>query len=141
MMDPAVCCGRKSALENEAALTGSISLKQFGEKLRGKHYLDSGEPITVTDQFWLGTSVNAENIVGSLSQQHPLLLEWDGHVYVVYGAAFDEYDYSSGGVTNVIKKLLLLDMRYSGRRRYVAFDRQTDDWSKVSGLLALSTSR
>jgi hypothetical protein len=141
VMEPAVCCGRNSALEDEAALNGPMSLKQLGEKLRGKHYLDSGEAITVVDRYWPGTSVNAEDIVGSLGQQRPLLMEWNEHLYVVYGAVFDEYDDSSGAVTNVIKKLLLLDMRYSGKRRYIAFDRQTDDWSKVTGLLALSVSR
>jgi hypothetical protein len=141
VMDPAVCCGRKSALADEAALTEPTTLKQLGEKLRGKHYLDSGEPITVVDQYWPGTTVNAENVVGCLREQHPLLMEWNEHFYVVYGAAFDEYDYSSGVVTDVIKKLLLLDMRHSGKRRYMAFDRQTDDWSKVSGLLKLSITR
>ncbi|HXY03168.1 MAG TPA: hypothetical protein VEI49_06285 [Terriglobales bacterium] len=138
VMDPAVCCGRKSALEDEAALTEPTSVKQLGEKLRGKHHLDSGEAATVVDQYWPGSSVSAENIVGCLSQQHPLLMEWNEHVYVVYGAVFDEYAYSSGAVMDVIKKLLLLDLRYSGKRRYVSFDRQADDWSKVTGLLALS---
>jgi len=141
VMDPAVCCGRRSALEDEAALTAPTSLKQLGEKLRGKHYLDSGEEITVIDQYWPGTSANAENIIGCLREHHPLLMEWDEHLYVLYGAMFDEYNYSSGAVTDVIKKLLLLDMRYSGKRRYIAFDRQADDWSKVTGLLALSITR
>jgi hypothetical protein len=140
VMDPAVCCGRKSALEDEAILAQQTSLKQLGEKLRGKHYLDSGETITLNDQYWAGTSVNAENIVGCLGQQRPLLMEWDEHLYVVYGAVFDEYDYS-GAVTDVIKKLLLLNMRYSGKRRYITFDRQTDDWGKVKGLLALAVTR
>jgi hypothetical protein len=141
VMDPDVCCGRKSALEDQAALAAGTSLKQLGEKLRGKHYLDSGETIVVTDNYWSGASVNAESIVASLVAQHPLLMDWDGHLYVVYGALFDEYAYSSGGVSDVIKKLLLVDSRYAGKRRYVSFDRQTDDWGKVTGLLALTITR
>jgi len=141
VMDPAVCCGKRSALEDEAALTEPTSLKELGQKLRGKHYLDSGETITVVDQYWSRTTLKAESLVGWLKEQHPLLMEWDEHLYVVYGAVFDEYNYSSGAVADVIKKLLLLDMRYSGKRRYTAFDRQTDDWSKVNSLLALSVTR
>jgi hypothetical protein len=141
VMDPAVCCGRKSALEDEPALSNGASLKEVGEKLRGKHYLDSGETIVVSDSYWPAASVNAESIVRSLAQQHPLLMDWDGHLYVIYGADFDEYSYSSGGFGDVIKKLLLVDARYSGKRRYVTFDRQTDDWGKVTGLLALTVTR
>ncbi len=140
-MDPAVCCGRNSALEDEAVLGGNTSLKELGEKLRGKHYLDSGQTITVTDQYWSGAAANAGWIIGSLAAQRPLLLDWDDHVYVIYGAVFDEYAYSSGGVTDVVKKLLLVDTRYSGKRRYVVFDRQSDDWNKVTGLLALNVTR
>jgi hypothetical protein len=140
-MDPAVCCGRKSALEDQAAVAEGTSLKELGEKLRGKHYLDSGGTILVADQYWSGASSNAGNIVSSLMAQHPLLMDWDGQVYVVYGAVFDEYRYSDGGISDVIKKLLLVDTRFSGKRRYVSFDRQTDDWSKVSGLLQLTITR
>jgi len=141
VMDPAVCCGRKSALEDQAALAEGSSLKELGEKLRGKHYLDSGETIFVADQYWSGAAANAGSIVASLAMQHPLLMDWDGHIYVVYGAVFDEYRYSDGVISDVIKKLLLVDTRFSGKRRYVAFDRQTDDWGKVTGLLQLTVTR
>jgi hypothetical protein len=117
------------------------SLKEAGEKLRGKHYLDSGETILVADQYWPGASVNPEGIIGSLIAQHPLLMDWDGHLYVLYGAVFDEYRYYDGRIDWVIKKLALVDTRFSDKRRYVSFDRQTDDWSKVSGLLALTITR
>lgn len=141
VMDPAVCCGRNSALEDEPALSNGAPLKEVGEKLRGKHYLDSGETIVVSDSYWSGASVNAESIVRSLVEQHPLLMDWEGHLYVIYGVEFDEYAYSNAGIGDVIKKLLLVDARYSGKRRYVTFDRQTDDWGKVTGILALTITR
>jgi hypothetical protein len=140
-MDPAVCCGRKSALEDQAELAAGTSLKQLGEKLRGRHYLDSGETIVVADRYWSGASVNAEEIINSLVTQRPLLMDWDGNIYVLYGAVFDEYRYSDGGISDVIKKLLLVDARFSGKRRYTSFNRATDDWGKVAGLLALTISR
>jgi hypothetical protein len=140
VMDPDVCCGRNSALEDQAASAGT-SLKELGEKLRGKHYLDGGLPFSVADQFWSGASVNAENIVSSLIEQHPLLMQWNDHVFVVYGAEFDEYKSSTGSSMHVIRKLLLVDTRFSDGRRCISFNRQTDDWSKVTGLLALTITR
>jgi hypothetical protein len=141
VMDRAVCCGRKSALEDQAAAIEGTSLKALGEKLRGKHYLDSGETIVVADHYWSGAAANPQDIVGSLMAQRPLIMDWDGHLYVVYGSLFDEYRYYSGNVTWVIKKLSLVDTRFSDKRRYVSFDRQTDDWGKVTGLLALTITR
>lgn len=138
LMDPGLCCGRKSALEDSVR---GASLKDLGESLRGKHYLDSGESIVVTDHYWPAANVHAEEIVNLLAGQQPLLMDWDGHVYLVYGAEFDEYAYSSGGRADIIRELLLVDSRYSGKRRYTSFDRQNDDWGKVTGLLALTISR
>jgi hypothetical protein len=40
----------------------------------------------------------------------------------------------------MIHKLLLLDTRYSGPRREVIFNRDTDDWGKVQGMLRLSVT-
>lgn len=141
VMDPEVCCGRNSALEDEAASVNTLSLKELGEKVRGKHYLNSGASILVADQYWPGASVNAEVIVGSLTAQRPLLMDWGGHLYVLYGAVFDEYKYNSGVTMHNIRKLLLVDTRYADDRRYLAFDRQTDDWGKVAGLLTLTITR
>ena len=140
VMNPDVCCGRNSALEDQAPSDGK-SLKELGAKVRGKHYLDAGGSIVVTDQYWPGASVNAQDIVGSLIAQRPLLIDWDGHLYVVYGALFDEYRYNDGRIEWVIKKLSLVDTRFSDKGRFLSFDRQTDDWGKVSGLLALAITR
>jgi len=45
------------------------------------------------------------------------------------------------GSQHSIQKLLLVDTRFADHRRYVSFDRQTDDWGKVNGLLALTITR
>jgi hypothetical protein len=41
---------------------------------------------------------------------------------------------------NAVHKILLLDPRFSDERRTVSFDRLTDDWGKVQGLLMLTAS-
>jgi hypothetical protein len=96
LMEPDVCCGRNSALEDRIPSARGLSLKELGERLRGKHYLDDGLPILIADQYWSGASVKAEDIISSLMTQHPLLMDWNGRLYVLYGAVFDEYIYFSG---------------------------------------------
>ena len=139
VMDAEICCGRRSALEDQTG--SSRSLKELGEKLRGKRYLNSGSSIVIADQYWLGASVNADIIVNTLMAQRPLIMHWNGHFYVAYGAVFDEYRYADGPDEHVIHKLLLIDPRFSDHRRYAVFNRETDDWGRVSGLLALVITR
>jgi len=148
VMNRDICCGRRSALEDQiivaSASTGKISLRELGEKLRGKHYLDDGSSIFVADQFWpaasiVQKSVTPGDIINSLMAQRPLLMNWAGHLYVLYGVAFDVcIDNNSGAEFPSIRTLLLVDTRFSGTQRYVSFNVQTDDWGKVTGLLALA---
>jgi len=148
VMNPDICCGRRSALEDQilaaTASTGKISLKELGEKLRGKHYLDDGSSIFVADQFSPAVQtdpnrVGPRDIISSLMSQRPLLMNWAGHLYVLYGVVFDEcLDSDNGYDFPAIRTLLLIDTRFSGPRRYVSFNRQTDDWGKVTGFLALA---
>jgi hypothetical protein len=140
VLDGAVCCDRNSALVDQIGSITKFSLKELGEKLGGKHYLQSGSSIVIADQYWPGSSVNVGEIVGSLLTEHPLLMVWDGHLYVVYGALYDEY-VSDSGIMFSIRKLWLMDTRFSDKRRNLTFDRQTDDWNKVSGLLKLAITR
>lgn len=141
VIDPEICCGRNSALVDRVDATNGGSLMLLGKKVRGKHYLDGGLAIVVTDQYWPVASLQAEDIMSSLMAQRPLLMVWSGHLYVIYGVIFDEWRYYSGMRRHVIKQLLLLDTRFSGRRRYVTFNRLTDDWGKVTELLALVITR
>jgi hypothetical protein len=46
-----------------------------------------------------------------------------------------DYDPNTGVETNTILKFLLLDTRYSDSRRSLVFDRESDDWAKVQGVV------
>ena len=65
---------------------------------------------------------------------------WNSHLYVLYGAIYDETLYSDGTRMNVIHKLLLIDPRFSDARREVVFNRDTDDWTKFEGMLQLTAA-
>ncbi len=138
--DPGVCCGRDSALEDRATAANPLSLQEIASKVQGRQLLSDGRPIQITADFLpTGTTVDASYwIISHLRAKHAMLLVWGSHLYVLYGAVFDEDAYSDGSSVNMIHKLLLLDTRYSDSRRTVTFDRDRDDWTKVQGLLLLS---
>jgi hypothetical protein len=47
----------------------------------------------------------------------------------------EDYDPDSASGVDNVTQLLLIDTRYSDARRNVEFDRQTDDWGKVEGVV------
>lgn len=140
--DASICCGKDSALGDRALAADPSSLKEIASKVQGRQLLSDGRPILIrTDLQPVAPTVDISWwIVGALRDKHALLIEWNAHLYVLYGAVFDEVGNDDGSSSFMIHKLLLLDTRYSGPRREVVFDRDTDDWSKVDGILGLSVA-
>jgi len=137
--DRSICCGKDSALGDSAEAADPMSLKDIAGRLQGRHLLSDGRPIKVTTEFLSASSGDISyQIISALINKHAMLMVWGSHLYVLYGAIFDQTAYSDGSSVNVIHKLLLLDTRFSDARREVAFNRDTDDWSKVQGMLLLT---
>ena len=132
--DKTVCCGKDSALE-DAVLADPRSLPDLSARLQGKHLLNDGRPIVVNAEFVPRTSINSRLIIRALLDQHAPLLEWRSHVYVLYGAIFDETRCYGAAEGYAIHKLLLLDPRFSDERREAVLGPETDDWEQVQGLL------
>jgi len=133
-----ICCGKDSALEDSVAGADPSSLKDVAAKLQGRHLLSDGRPIQVTAEFWPSNEINSGSVVGALNGQNALLMSWNSHLYVVYGAVYQWIWFGatdSGAAETSIHKFLLLDTRYSDSRRHVEFNRLTDDLSKVQGML------
>lgn len=138
--DPQVCCGKKSALEGPVQSADPLSLKDVGNKFQGRHLLSDGSSILVTAEYLPAASVNSARVIASLRAGHPFLMEWNSHLYVVDGVIFDETLDSPGigARMDAIRKLLLLDTRFSDGRREVFFNRLTDDLGKVQGFLMMN---
>jgi hypothetical protein len=137
--DRDICCGKDSALEDSARLADPSSLKDIAAKLQGRHLLSDGRPILVTVDSVLTTSGDISyHIIGILAGDRPMLMLWGSQLYILRGVIFDQTIYSDGSSMNAIHKLLLLDPRYSDSRREVVFDRDSDDWNKVQGLLLVT---
>jgi len=139
--DEEICCGKDSALEDDVQRADPKSLKDVANRLQGRHLLSDGRPIMVSAEYFPAASVNSSSLITTLTEKHALLMEWNSHLYVAYGVVFDlTVDDTNGAKTFAIRKLLLLDSRFSDQRREVAFDRQTDDWGKVQDLLELKAA-
>jgi hypothetical protein len=136
--DKAICCGRDSALVDRVQQGDPRSLKDVAEKLQGGYRLSDGRSVVISAEYVPAPSVNSGQLVSDLTEKHAMLMAWNSHLYVIYGVVYDaSIDYSSGGRMYTIRKFLLVDPRFSGQRRQVSLDRQTDEWDKVQGVLTL----
>jgi hypothetical protein len=137
--DEGICCGKDSALEDSLQRANPTSLKDVGEKLRGRQRLSDGRSIMITAEVWPAApgSASTGGPISEIMEKRALLMGWNSRWYVVYGATYGDIVDSDGNRSETILKLWLMDTRYSDERRKVIFDRQTDNWAKVQGLLIL----
>jgi hypothetical protein len=138
--DRDVCCGKDSGLE-DAVLSAPSSLKELSAKLQGRHVLGDGLSIVVRAEYFPKSSLDPNLTITTLMNRQPMLLKWKSHIYVLYGATYDETRYYNGGSLFVTHKLWLLDPRYSDRRRETELNAKTDDWTEIQGILTLSVAR
>ncbi len=139
--DKSVCCGADSALGDSVERADPLSLKDVADELQGRHLLSDGRPIMVSAEYSDPPTINASVLIATLRDKHATLFEWNSHLYVCNGVTYRrDYDYATGAQVNTILKFHLLDTRYSGSRRRVIFNRETDDWSKVQGLIRLTVA-
>ena len=140
--DPALCCGKDSALEDRALAADPLSLKEVASRVQGRQDLSDGRPIRITAEVLPdapGIDISSR-IVTSLLDKHAMIMTWNSHLYVLYGAMFDAVGNDDRSSQFMIHKLFLVDPRYSGPRREVVFNRDTDDWNKVAGVLLLTVA-
>jgi hypothetical protein len=139
--DAKVCCSENSALGATPVTDEQISLGDLGNKVSGRHVLPDGQAVNISAENFPATTLSSDQIILPLLKQQPMLMMWKSHLYVLYGAVYDERGYTDGHNIYAIRKLLLLDPAAAGPNRETAFDRQKDDWSQVEGLLLLKIAR
>jgi len=135
--DKEVCCGKNSALEDSVQSCDPKSLKDIGSKLQGRHLLSDGRAVTVTAEYLTPDQVSAGHLIYMLAANHPPLMLWNSHLYVVKGMSYAENIDNESGVSYLTHKFFLQDTRFSDSRREVTFDRVIEDAGKVQGLLFL----
>jgi len=139
--DQEICCGKGSALQDSVLAADPSSLKDVASKLNGRHLLGDGRPIVVEATYTPGGAVSAGDLIRTIMNQGAALIEWNSRLYVVHGVVFqwmsNDTPESSGFPAAVVHKLLLWDARFSDSRRTVTINRDTDNLSKLQGLMFL----
>lgn len=134
--DREICCGKDSALGDTLAAAGSASLKEVADKVQGRHLLEDGRPIAVTVHYLTTGDATPERLLGLLTAKRAAVMEWNSRLYVLYGMTYlESSDYSTNLASYAIDELLLIDTRYSDARRKVRFKRESQDLSRVQGVL------
>lgn len=136
--DPEVCCGNKSALQGAVLSADPLSFKDLSTRLQGKYDLDDGRHVTVTADYVPASSINSSALLLPLLKNQASLVEWKSHLYVLYGAFFDEIHDSDEDRVFEIHTLYLLDPRFSDARRETTFDRKNVDSNELQSLLVLN---
>ncbi len=133
-------CDRGSQLNVVDANAGP-SLRSLASKLSGAPCSMNGRMLRLTASFTANGEIRAEALIAPLVQGQPLLFKWKNTLYVLYGVVYDEHLFYSGRRDNVIRELLLIDPRYSDKRRLVAFEREQDDFAEVEGVASVSVGQ
>jgi hypothetical protein len=136
--DSEVCCGNKSVLQGAVLSSDPLSFKDLSTRLQGKYTLDDGRRITVTADYVPASSITSSALLLPLLKNQTSLVEWKSHLYVVYGAFYDEIRDSEAGRIFEIHKLYLLDLRFFDARRETIFERKNVDSNELQSLLILT---
>ena len=140
--DKEICCGKDSALGDQVRTADPKSLKDVASKLNGRHLLSDGRPFVVTADYMAPDAMNSGTLIGMMTAHHAVLMQWNAHLYVVDGLIYRWIrmgaDSTSTSMT-VIQNFLLRDPRYIDERQKVEFNRNSDDITKIGGLLFVQT--
>jgi hypothetical protein len=63
------------------------------------------------------------------------------HLRVVWRLLTQAISYDNGRRQIELNKLYLLDVRFAEQRRKAQFNRETDDWGKVDGIMTLTVTQ
>lgn len=110
--------------------------EQLAQLIDDDYFLDDQRKLHLESRFYKGVSATPDFLILSMRQQHPLLLVWKDHPYVLYGVTYDEYIAVNGSRMFIIQKLSLADPLAAKReKRFVTFDRSVDDTDDIGGIM------
>jgi hypothetical protein len=113
-------------------------VRELINKIDGTLCSGSGRIHKVNASFTPNGAIRANDVIAALLQKTPLLMQWRGSIYVLYGAIYDQHLYYSGRQDNVIREFLLIDPRYQDHRRLVTFNRSQNDFGDVEGIASVN---
>lgn len=130
-------CAPESEVSSVIEANADAPLSTLASKLSGTSCASDGQILKMTATFTPNGAIKANDLVASIKQGQPLIVEWRHSLYVLYGVIYDEHLNSDGSQNNVIRELLLIDPRYSGKQRRITFVRGKDNFDDVAGTLSM----
>jgi hypothetical protein len=105
--------------------------------LDGNFYLEDGKKVRLETRNVTGAPTVIDDILMSMKTQHPLILFWKGHAYLLKGVVYSEFLVSSNGAkVYELDELKLLDPTATkSEEREVSFLRNRDDANQIDGVM------
>jgi hypothetical protein len=133
-------CDPGSQLESAIESIAGDSLRGLIKKIDGTTCSTSSHLLKVNAFFTPNGAIKANDVIASLLQRKPLLIHWKNANYVLYGVVYDQHLFYSGRQDNVIREFLLIDPRYEGKRRTVAFAPTEYNFGEVEGVATITVN-
>src|SRR5438270_5030257 len=113
------------------------SFDRMTRALDGNFYLEDGKKVKLETRNVTGAPTVIDDILMSMKTQHPLILFWKGHAYLLKGVVYSEFLVSSNGARVFeINELKLLDPTATKpEERAVSFVRDRDDANEIDGVM------
>jgi hypothetical protein len=115
----------------------SPNFEHMSKALSGNLYLEDGHKITLEARNVTGAPTVIDDILLSMKQNHPLILFWKGHAYLLKGVVYNELILSTNGAKVFeIQELKLLDPAATKpEERELSFLRDRDNADEIDGVM------
>jgi hypothetical protein len=112
--------------------TAVKSYSELADKVSHEYVLDDGRRFLLQAFYTSGPPVHIDPLVVAMREQHPLMVIWKSHSYVLIGVNYDEYIGPNNARILELKELKLADPATGGS---VSFVRGRDDSEEINGMM------
>jgi hypothetical protein len=118
-----------------AVCSGVKDYAELAQKISHEYKLDDGRRFLLNARFVEGAPTALDAVILSLREQHPMIVVWKDHAYVLVGMVYDEYIARNGGRVFEVKEMKLGD---PANGKVVSYQRDQDDPATLRGLMEIS---
>ena len=106
---------------------------------RDYYVLGDGRKLRLETRFTPGAPLVPDDLIVSLRNNHPPMVVWRGHAYLLAGLLYDEQIARNGSRIFVVKELKLMDTFAPPNKpeRFVKFVRDTDNFAEIDGVFTV----
>ncbi len=113
------------------------SYAELGEKISHEYTMPDGRKFLLQAQYTEGAPSLLEPVIVAMKDQHPLMLVWKHHPYVLVGIVYDEYVALNGSRLFKLKELRLID---PATGQALSFFPEKDDAASINGVMNVTVT-